>query len=118
LRTVLTDESDNFVSKLRPGKPGVGVLDVYYTGLQEKQFIADYVMVVSVFETFGATTVFGTEIQDVCVLGWAISLNTMVLTKPDGTRHFSWPDTLGPFDGCEEAALWERDAMGLPVLYD
>lgn len=123
LRTVLTDESANFVCKLRSGKPGVGVLDVYYIGPQEKQFIADYIMVVSVFETFGATTVYGAEIQDVCVLGWAIgdngdAANTMVLTKPDGTHHFSWPDTLGPFAGCEEAALWERDAMGLPVLYD
>ena len=72
LRTVLTDESANFVCKLRSGKPGVGVLDVYYIGPQEKQFIADYVMVVSVWTTFGATTVYGAEIQDVCVLGWAI----------------------------------------------
>jgi hypothetical protein len=124
LRTVLTDESANFVCKLRSGKPGVGVLDVYYIGPQAKQFIADYVMVVSVWTTFGRTTVYGTEVQDICVLGWAIGdeingpANTFVLTKPDGTHHFSWPDTLGPFASCEEAALWERDAMGLPVLYD
>jgi len=118
LRTVLTDESANFVCKLRQGKPGVGVLDVYYVGPQEKQFIADYVIVVQVWQTFGTTTVYGAEIQDVCVLGWAIDSNTMRLTKPDGTQHFSWPDTLGPFAGCEEAALWERDAMGLPLLYD
>jgi hypothetical protein len=123
LRTVLTDESANFVCKLRSGKPGVGVLDVYYIGPQAKQFIADYIMVVSVWTTFGRTTVYGAEVQDICVLGWAIgqdneAANTFVMTKPDGTHHFSWPDTLGPFVSCEEAALWERDAMGLPPLYD
>mgnify|MGYP001029507959 CR=1 FL=1 len=118
LRTVLTDESANFVCKLRSGKPGVGVLDVYYLGPQEKQFIADYIMVVTVWTRFGGTTVWGTEIQDVCVLGWAMDTNTMIITKPDGTLHFSWPDPLGPFVGCEEAALWQRDNQGLPVLYD
>jgi hypothetical protein len=123
LRTVLTDESANFVCKLRSGKPGVGVLDVYYVGPQLKQFIADYVMVVTVWTRFGATTVYGAELQDICVLGWALGHagdppNTFVITKPDGTHHFSWPDPLGNFAGCEEAALWERDAMGLPVLYD
>lgn len=122
LKTVLTDESAGFVCKLRQGKPGVGVLDVYYVGTQAKQFIADYIMVVSVWAKFGSTTVYGTELQDICVLGWAIGLpgmpNTFVLTKPDGTHHFSWPDPLGSFVGCEEAALWQRDAMGLPVEYD
>jgi len=118
LRTVLTDESANFICKLRSGKPGVGVLDVYYVGPQEKQFIADYVMVVTVWTTFGRTTVYGAEVQDICVLGWAIDSNTFKITKPDGTHHFSWPDSLGPFVGCEEAALWERDNQGLPVLYD
>jgi hypothetical protein len=117
LRTVLTDESSNFVCKLRSGKPGVGVIDVYYIGPQEKQYVADYVMVVSVWATFGSTTVYGTDLQDICVLGWAMDSNTMILTKPDGTNHFSWPDALGPFAGCEEAALWQRDAMGLPTLY-
>jgi hypothetical protein len=118
LRTVLTDESANFACKLRTGKPGVGVIDVYYIGPQKKQFIADYIMVVQVWTKFGATTVYGVELQDICVLGWAISTNTMYITKPDGTKHFSWPDPLGPFAGCEEAALWQRDNQGLPMLYD
>jgi len=118
LRTVLTDESANFECKLRDGKPGVGVLDVYYVGPQEKQFMADYVMVVSVTTTIGAYVVYGVEMQDVCVLGWAVNDNTMLLTKPDGTNHFIWPDPLGPFDNCETLALWQRANQGLPLLYD
>jgi len=118
LRTVLTDESANFRCKLREGKPGVGVLDIYYIGPQEKQFIADYVVVIHVWTTIGRTVVHGVEVQDVCVLGWAINANTIVITKPSGDRHFSWPDALGPFVSCEEAALWERDNQGLPILYD
>jgi len=118
LRTVLTDESANFVCKLRSGKPGVGVIDVYYVGPQEKQFMADYVMVVAVWQTFGRTVLYGTEIQDVCVIGWAVDANTMIITKPDGTNHFSWPDPLGPFHSCEDLALWERANQGLPLLYD
>jgi len=118
LRTVLSDESALFKCKLRSGKPGVGVLDVYYVGPQEKQFIADYIMVVQVWAKFGSTTVFGIEVQDVCVLGWAIDYNTMRIWKPDNTYHFSWPDALGPFVSCEEAALWQRDNQGLPLLYD
>jgi hypothetical protein len=118
LRTVLTDESANFECKLREGKPGVGVLDVYYVGIQAKQFIADYIMVVSVWTTIGRTTVYGVDVQDICVLGWAIDDNTIHITKPSGDTHYSWPDALGPFASCEEAALWERDNQGLPVLYD
>ena len=118
MRTVLTDESANFECKLREGKPGVGVLDVYYVGIQAKQFIADYIMVVSVWTTIGRTTVYGVDVQDICVLGWAIDDNTIRITKPSGDSHFSWPDALGPFASCEEAALWERDNQGLPVLYD
>ena len=118
LKTVLTDESLSFKCKLRPGKPGVGVLDVYYVGPQEKQFIADYIMVVQVWLKIGSTTVYGIDVQDICVLGWAIDTNTMRIWKPDDTYHFSWPDALGPFVSCEEAALWQRDNQGLPLLYD
>jgi len=124
LRTVLTDESAGFVCKFRPGKVGVGVLDVYYVGPQQKQYMADYVMIVSVWETLGRTVVYGAEMQDICVIGWAVGTsandpaNTMIITKPDGTNHFSWPDPLGPFHSCEDLALWERANQGLPLLYD
>jgi len=123
LRTVLTDETANFVCKLRSGKPGVGVLDVYYVGPQEKQFMADYVMFVEVWQTFGRTIIYGGDLQDICVIGWAVGsngvpANTMIITKPDGTDHFSWPDPLGPFHSCEDLALWERANQGLPLLYD
>jgi len=118
LKTSLTDESRSFDCKLREGKPGVGVLDVYYVGTQEKQFIADYVMVVQVWTTIGAETIYGMEIQDVCVLGWAISNNWLRFTKPDGSEHDTWDDALGPFASCEEAALWQRDNLGLGFSYD
>jgi hypothetical protein len=118
IKTVLTDESAGFVCKLRQGKPGVGVIDVYYVGVQQKQFIADYIMVVSVWQTFGRTTVYGVEMQDLCLLGWANDDNTMYITKPDGTKAFSWPDPLGPFVSCEEAAVLQRQNLGLPILYD
>jgi len=118
LRTVLTDESANFRCKLRQGKAGIGVLDLYYIGVQEKQFIADYIVKVHVWTTIGNLVVHGTEIQDVCVLGWAISNNHLVFTKPDGTEHDSWDDPLGPFVSCEEAAIWERDFLGLGFSFD
>jgi hypothetical protein len=117
IATALTDESANFVCKFRPGKPGVGVLDVYYVGPQQKQYIADYIMVVSVWETFGRTTVYGVDMQDICVLGWANSNNTMYLTKPDGTLAFAWPDPIGPWVSCEDAANLQRANLGLPLLY-
>lgn len=121
LRTVLSDESANFACKLREGKPGVGVLDVYYIGPQEKQFVADYIMVVSVSTTIGTTVVYGAEVQDICVLGWALGLvvpDMPGITKPSGDHHYSWEDPLGEFVGCEELALWQRDDQGLPLLYD
>ncbi len=118
LKTVLTDESRSFKCKLRTGKAGIGVLDVYYIGTQEKQFIADYIMKVHVWTTFGTTVIHGTEIQDVCVLGWSMGTNHLAFSKPDGTTHDSWDDALGTFASCEEAALWQRDNLGLGFSYD
>jgi hypothetical protein len=121
IATVLTDESANFVCKLRqssPALPGVGVLDVYYVGLQQKQYIADYIMVLDVWTAIGRTTVYGTDMQDLCVLGWANSSNTWYETKPDGTKAFSWPDPIGPWASCQDAAVLQRYNLGLPLLYD
>jgi hypothetical protein len=118
--TTLTDESAHFVCKLRQdpaGLAGVGVLDVYYTGTLEPQFIADYVMLLTVWYTLGRTTIWGSDIQDLCLLGWANSDNTMYITKPDGTYAFSWPDPLGPWVSCEEAAILQRQNLGLTPLY-
>ena len=63
-------ENDNFVCKLRWGKPGVGVIDVYYIGALTPQYIADYIVAVSASLAVGRTTVVGTEIQDLCLLGY------------------------------------------------
>jgi hypothetical protein len=120
VRTVLTDESANFVCKLREfpaGVPGVGVLDVYYVGALNPQFIADYIMFLTVWITYGRTVVYGSDIQDLCVLGWANSDNTMYITKPDGTFAFSWPDAIGPWVSCEEVAVLQRQNLGLSILY-
>ena len=69
LKTV-PKENPNFICKFRWAKPGVGVLDVYYIGAALGQYIADYILVVGADLAVGRTTVWGTEIQDICLLGW------------------------------------------------
>jgi hypothetical protein len=98
LMTTMKDVSDKFVCKVRWKSPAtgvlesVGVLDVYWagpyprserteaqtgavtrtaiTGAQAGVWIADNIMVVEAFFTVGRTVVFGSDIQDICVLGW------------------------------------------------
>jgi len=131
LVTVPKDESGNFICKWRPGKAGVGVLDVYFTGNAETNpnglawFISDYVLVVGASFVIGRSTVFGTEIQDICILGWPVGTMTVAgmapavaayeITKPDGTRHWIYADPLGGFASCEDAALVEKAILGLPI---
>jgi hypothetical protein len=110
-------ETKNFLCKYREGKTGVGVLDVYYTGSFSGQFIADYVVVVKANLAIGRTVVYGAEMQDVCVLGWPVNdvPPAWKITKPDGTRHWIWNDPLGPFVSCEDAALQQKDMLGIPI---
>jgi hypothetical protein len=99
----------------------VGVLDVYFVGsklpttVQLANFIADHILTVTVTLVLGRTLIIGSDIQDICVLGWAIDTNTKYITKPDGGNdyHFTWPDPLGPFVSCEDAAIWQRWYLGL-----
>jgi len=124
-KTKLVDVSANFVCKVRWKSPAagtlesVGVLDVYYKGTAAAAYIADHILVVQAFITLGRTIVWGVEIQDICVLGWAMdsagakALNPTRLTKPDGTFHWIWADPLGPYAGCEDAALVQRDTLGV-----
>ena len=109
--------TDNFICKWRTGKPGVGVLDLYYIGTRSGQFIADYIVVVSATLAIGRTVVYGAEMQDVCVLGWPVGNAQPVwkITKPDGTRHWIWNDPLGTFVSCEDAALQQKDMLGIPI---
>jgi len=127
LKTVVVDNT-GFVCKFREGKPGVGVLDVYYVGPTTGQYIADYIINVEVSFAIGSTTIFGSEIQDVCVLGWPSLLSTLApwpeapttlapypLTKPDGTVHWIYVAPLGIESGCEDMVILERTAMGLEI---
>jgi len=130
LMTKLVDVSDVFKCKLRWKSPGnvaglqesVGVLDVYYTGSTGsagKYYIADTILVVTAKITLGRTNVFGSDIQDICVLGWGMSDQGVAagpdfqITKPDGYKHYQWKDPLGPYAGCEDAAIAQRWALGL-----
>jgi len=128
LVTTLIDVSENFDCKPRwkepAGMPGwyesVGVLDVYFILPEDAdpaQWIADHILVVTVTLVVGRAIIMGSDMQDICVLGWAMDTNTKYITKPDGgdDYHFTWPDPLGPFVSCEEAATWQRYYLGLEI---
>jgi hypothetical protein len=120
-------ENTNFICKFRWGKPGVGVIDVYYTGDFLAQYIADYILVVGAALAVGRTTVTGTEIQDICLLGWPFdNENTLgslgiplapngdvprTITKGNGDYHLIVPDALGPIGSCEDFALFQKDIV-------
>ena len=123
LKTV-PKENPNFLCKFRWGKPGVGVLDVYYIGDALGQYIADYVLVVGVDLAVGRTTVWGTEIQDICLLGWPLAeVPLYVITKPDGTVHYIYDDPLAlnvgifAWASCEDLALYQKDLLGIPISW-
>jgi len=143
LMTKLVDVSDKFVCKVRWKSPAtgvlesVGVLDVYYVGpltaapvpnvtplgtngKQVGVWIADNILVVEAFFTVGRTVVFGSDIQDVCVLGWPVNiapnapvLPNWIITKPDGLPHYIWTNAMGNYVGCEELALAQRNALAI-----
>jgi hypothetical protein len=151
--TTLVDVSNKFVCKPRWKSPAasilesVGVLDVYYvgplpaapvanvtplgtTGKQVGYWIADNIVTVEAYFTAGRTVVFGSDIQDLCTLGWAVGsanpttayLPDYHITKPDGTTHWIWQQgafgPLGPgtyYTSCERLALAERNVLGIPL---
>jgi len=123
LASLPKDQTQNFVCKYREGKPGIGVIDVYWVGPSATsavsnvgQFIADYVLVVTFSYTIGRTVVYGTEMQDICVLGWPLTIaNAHVVTKPDGSEHWVFPNALGAWVSCEDAALFEKNLLDIPI---
>jgi hypothetical protein len=123
LVSVPKDATGNFVCKYREGKPGIGVIDVYWVGpsatspvINVGQFIADYILIVQFTYTVGRTVIYGTEMQDICVLGWPlVTTGFDVVTKPDGTEHYVFPNPLGDFVSCEDAALYQKDLLGLTI---
>jgi len=124
LKTHLVDVSDFFICKPRWKSPlniagfleSVGVLDVYYIGPPDPTFIADNILVVQAFITVGRTLVTGADIQDICVLGWSMASNHLTVTLPNGRGSYhTWDNPLGPFVSCEEAALWQREYLGVEI---
>jgi hypothetical protein len=121
LKTVPKDQSGLFVCKYREGKPGVGVLDVYFIGDAKVQYISDYVLVVGATFLIGRTSVYGTEIQDICILGWPYLTapggagDSWRITKPSGDLHISYPDPIGPYMSCEDLALVQKTMLGFQI---
>ena len=111
METSLVDVADFFVCKPRwkPGGYSVGVLDVYYTGaVADPAFIADHILVVHVTYTVGRQVFYGTEIQDICVLGWSMQAALSSDTLFPGEVKYYIPDPLVGWAGCEELALYQR----------
>jgi len=120
LMTKLVDVSTEFVCKPRWKVPShdyyesVGVLDVYFVGDNTNpSWIADTILVVTAYITIGRTVIWGTEIQDICILGWSMGAVIYGITKPDGTRHYIFPNAMGTYVSCEDLALYQRDRMGI-----
>jgi hypothetical protein len=153
LMTTLVDVSNKFICKARWKQPfgtagvyeSVGVLDVYYDGplptapvvsttgvtitpgvtaQDVGYFIADNIVTVEAFFYAGTTVIFGSDIQDLCTLGWAVSGDaftapaaaTASFSLPDGvTLHYIWSDPMGTFVSCESLALLQRQVLGIYV---
>jgi len=115
LASELTDESDKFVLIYRPVAPGVGELDVYYIGPTDREYVAEYTLVIMAFFRIGRSTIYGTDLQSLCVLGWSMDSYTGVTTLPDGSQYYAWMNALGQFVSCDDAVLAQRIWLGLPI---
>jgi hypothetical protein len=117
LYTVPVDVSTYFTCKFRWGKPGVGVIDVYYIGPGQPVAIADYILVVGANYAVGRSTVYGTDMQDICLLGWPsdAAVTPYVITKPDGTFHWIYSDPMEGWASCEDMALVQHADLGVPI---
>jgi hypothetical protein len=118
IKTTVKDVSSNFICKVHWVKPGVGALDVYFVGPRVKNFIADHMLIVTMGWKVGRTTVWASDLQDICILGWSMDpiylqiklfYNPGKSTWPGGNEYyFSWIDALGHYVSCDEAAAWQR----------
>jgi hypothetical protein len=116
IKTTLQDVTSNFVCKFRWIKPGVGALDVYFVGPGVSSFIADHMLIVTVGYKVGRNTIWASELQDICILGWSMGQEVLALglfepyTLSTGVYldiYWSWDDAIGPFVSCDEAAAWQ-----------
>jgi hypothetical protein len=116
LASELTDASADFVMIIRPITPGVVELDVYYIGPLDNEHVAQYTLVIAGGLRLGTTTVWGTSLQSLCVLGWSMDpAGTASEVLPDGSTYYGWANPLGSFVSCDEAVFWQRIWLGLPV---
>jgi hypothetical protein len=117
IKTTLQDVTSNFICKPHWVKPGVGALDVYFVGPRVENFIADHMLIVTVGYKVGRNTIWASDLQDICILGWSMGLqmiqielfdNPGLSTFPAATEYYySWDDAIGTFASCDEAALWQ-----------
>jgi len=114
LRTKLLDVADQFrcKPKWKPNGDSVGVLDVYFTGPAVKEYIADHILVVEATYTLGRQVFKGAEIQDICLLGFAMGTTPIKVTKSNGDFHYIFPNPMGDYQSCEELALYQRYIIG------
>jgi hypothetical protein len=111
-----TDASDEFIVVFRRVTPGVFEADVYYVGPGTRDDVANYMVVFTAYTTIGRSTLFGTDLQALCVLGWSMDpVATLFMTLPDGSTYYGWGNPLGAFTSCDEAVLWQRYWLGIPV---
>jgi hypothetical protein len=117
LASELTDVSADFVMMIRPVSPGVEELDVYYVGPLDREYVADYTLVITSGLRLGTKVIWGTSLQSLCILGWSMDPYYPIASTvlPDGTRHYFWTNALGAFVSCDEAVLWQRTRLGLPI---
>jgi len=117
IKTTLIDVTSNFVCKVNWIKPGVGALDVYFVGPHVSNFIADHMLIVTVGYKVNRSTIWASELQDICILGWSMGTNTMAVglfinpglsaAPAYAEIYWSWNDPLGEFVSCDEAAAWQ-----------
>jgi len=122
IATEPTDVSDRFVCMIRPLAPGIGALDVYYTGPDAAEAVGAYELVVQAAVTVGSEVYLGTEIQDLCVLAWpfndaaANKTYSVDASTEVGLKHLKRaPHPLDGFAGCNDAALFQRELLGLTI---
>jgi len=116
IKTTLIDVTSNFICKVNWIKPGVGALDVYFVGPVVSQFIADHMLIVTAGYKVGKMTIWASELQDICILGWSMDSNVLAISLfpayglSTGTyvdTYFSWPNPMLEFVSCDEAAAWQ-----------
>ena len=117
IKTTLKDVTNNFICKFHWIKPGVGALDVYFVGPRVKDFIADHMLIITVGYKINRTTIWASDLQDICILGWSMGREwlSIALFKNPGQStgqkrwefYDSWDDPLYNFVSCDEAAAWQ-----------